>query len=55
LIVGGRSNKEMASELSISDGNVRLYVSRLLAKLGAVDRTQLAVKAIQCGLIHLEP
>jgi len=54
LIVAGRSNKEIATDLSVSDGLVRLYVSRVLERLGVHDRTQAAVKAIQIGLVHLE-
>ncbi len=53
LIVGGSCNKEIADALEVSEGNVRLYVSRVLAKLGVADRTQAAVKAIKSGLIHL--
>jgi len=54
LIVKGRCNKEIATDLAVSEGSVRLYVSRVLEKLGVVDRTQAAVKAIQSGLVHLD-
>ena len=53
LIVAGRSNKEIAATLHVSDGWVRLYVSRVLAQLQVTDRTQAAVQAIQRGLVHL--
>ena len=53
LIVAGRSNKEISYELKVSDGLVRLYVSRVLTRLGVLDRTQAAVQAIQRGLVHL--
>ena len=53
-IVEGRCNKEICTSLDISEGNVRLYVSRVLSKLGVADRTQAAVKAIQTGIVHLE-
>ena len=53
LIVEGRCNKEISTLLSISESNVRLYVSRVLAKIGVADRTQAAVKAIHSGLVHL--
>lgn len=53
-IVEGRCNKEICTSLDISEGNVRLYVSRVLSKLGVADRTQAAVKAIQAGIVHLE-
>ena len=43
LVAAGRSNKEIASELFLSEGTVRNYLSSLLDKLGLRDRTQLAV------------
>src|SRR6202051_1417247 len=46
-IVAGRSNKEIASDLNISEATVKSHVNSLLAKLGAVDRTQAAIIAVQ--------
>ena len=43
LIALGRSNKEIAAELFLSEGTVRNYLSSLLDKLQLRDRTQLAV------------
>lgn len=43
LIAEGLSNKEIAGRLGLSDGTVRNYVSDLLVKLDARDRTQLAI------------
>lgn len=43
LIAGGYSNKEIASELFLSEGTVRNYLSSILDKLGLRDRTQVAV------------
>jgi DNA-binding NarL/FixJ family response regulator len=54
LIVQGRSNKEISTALNVSDGSVRLYVSRVLEKLDVADRTQAAVKAIKSGLVHFD-
>lgn len=39
----GRSNKEIAEELYLSEGTVRNYISLVLDKLSLRDRTQLAV------------
>lgn len=43
LIADGRSNKEIAAELFLSEGTVRNYLSSILDKLGLRDRTQVAV------------
>lgn len=43
LIAGGLSNKEIAAELHLSGGTVRNYISEMLVKTGARDRTQLAI------------
>lgn len=39
----GKSNKEIADELFLSEGTVRNYISTILEKLALRDRTQLAV------------
>jgi len=43
LLSDGLSNKEIASELVLSSGTVRLHVSNILAKLGATNRTAAAM------------
>lgn len=43
----GLSNKEIAAELSLSEGTVRNYISSILNKLNLRDRTQLAIWAVQ--------
>jgi DNA-binding NarL/FixJ family response regulator len=43
LVSLGMKNKEMASALSISEGTLKVYVSRLLQKTGTRDRHQLAL------------
>lgn len=50
LIAGGRSNKEIANDLSLTEGTVKGYVSNVLAKLGVQDRTQAALFAVREGL-----
>jgi DNA-binding NarL/FixJ family response regulator len=49
LIARGRSNQEIADELTISHATVKTHVARLLAKLDARDRTQLTVLAYETG------
>jgi two-component system NarL family response regulator len=53
-IVHGRSNKEIASELDISEATVKTHINSLLGKLGVTDRTQAATAAIQRGIVPLE-
>lgn len=53
LIVRGRSNKEIASDLKISEATVKSHVNNVLSKLGVTDRTQAATTALQRGLVHL--
>jgi DNA-binding NarL/FixJ family response regulator len=54
LIVKGRSNKEIAADLSIAETTVKLHVGHILAKLGVDDRTQAATTALQRGIVHLD-
>ncbi len=53
-IVGGKSNKEIASALFISEATVKTHINNLLSKLGATDRTQAARIALQRGIVHLD-
>ena len=52
-IVAGRANKEIASDLHISEATVKSHINSLLGKLGVADRTHAAVVALQRGLVHL--
>ncbi|MBV9926040.1 MAG: response regulator transcription factor [Acidobacteria bacterium] len=52
-IVGGRSNKEIAAALDISEATVKSHVNNILSKLGVADRTQAATTAIRRGLVRL--
>jgi two-component system NarL family response regulator len=54
LIVGGNSNKEIASALTISEATVKTHINSLLSKLGVTVRTQAATTALQRGIVHLE-
>ena len=53
-IVHGKSNKEIGTELEISEATVKTHINSLLSKLGVTDRTQAATAAIQRGLVTLE-
>jgi len=50
LIAQGKSNREIANELVISEKTVKTHVSNILSKLHLNDRTQAAIYAIKHGL-----
>lgn len=47
LLADGRSNKEIARELGISDATVKVHIKHLLRKLGVKSRLEAAVWALQ--------
>ena len=53
-IVNGKSNKEIATELAISEATVKTHINSLLSKLGVTDRTQAATAAIRRGIVPWE-
>lgn len=52
LLARGLSNKEIASRLFLAEGTVKNYVSAILLKIDARDRTQAAVWARDFGLLE---
>ncbi len=53
-IVKGKSNKEIAHNLEVSQNTVKTHVKNILGKLGVSDRTSAATLAIRRGLIRLD-
>jgi DNA-binding NarL/FixJ family response regulator len=51
LLAGGRTNREIAAGLHLAEGTVKNYVSNILTKIDARDRTQAALRAHELGLI----
>ena len=51
LLASGYSNRELATLTGLKEGTVKNYVSTILLKLGARDRTNAVLKAIEQGLI----
>lgn len=54
LIAQGRSNKEIAEQLVITEMTVRTHVSNILGKLHLASRTQAALYALKEGIASLE-
>jgi DNA-binding NarL/FixJ family response regulator len=53
LLVEGLSNKEIGARLHLTEGTVKNYVSTIIAKLQANDRTHAVVTALRRGLVEL--
>lgn len=54
LLAQGKSNKEIAHQLSLSEKTVKTHVSNILAKLGVPSRTQAALYAVRIGLVSID-
>ena len=54
LVAHGKSNREIADELVVSEGTVRTHVSNILSKLHLASRTQATLFALREGLTSLD-
>jgi len=54
LVAHGRSNREIADQLIVTEGTVRTHVSNILDKLHLASRTQATLYALREGLASLE-
>jgi DNA-binding NarL/FixJ family response regulator len=50
-LAAGKSNREIAQAVFLTEGTVKNHVTNILAKLGARDRTQAALRAAALGLL----
>ena len=55
LVVDGKSNKEIANELFISENTVKIHLRNILEKLHLQNRIQAAVYAVRQGLVNENP
>lgn len=53
LLAQGRSNKDIARRLSITEGTAKTHVKSILTKLDAISRTEAVAVAHKRGLVHL--
>lgn len=51
LIVGGKTNQQIADELVVTLGTVKWHVHNILQKLGVNNRTQATIRAQELGLL----
>ena len=51
LLSQGQTNPQIAQNLLVSRGTVKIHVQHIISKLGVSDRTQAAVRAIEAGLL----
>jgi DNA-binding NarL/FixJ family response regulator len=51
LLSQGQTNPQIAQNLTVSRGTVKIHVQHIISKLGVSDRTQAAVRAIEAGVI----
>jgi two-component system NarL family response regulator len=54
LLADGKANKEIASELDISERTVKTHLAHLFEKLGATSRTEAVKVATRRGLVRLD-
>ena len=51
LLSQGQTNPQIAQNLLVSRGTVKIHVQHIISKLGVSDRTQAAVRAIESGIL----
>lgn len=54
LVAKGMSNKDIASQLHLVEGTVKVHLTNILSKLRVSDRTQAIIAAVRRGIIDLE-
>jgi two-component system NarL family response regulator len=54
MIVAGKSNKEIAYLLGVTENTVKTHIKNIFEKLGVSDRTTAATLAIKRGLVRVD-
>lgn len=55
LLPAGWTNREIGSQLGITEETVKKHVSSLLRKFAAANRAELAARAVALGLVGTTP
>jgi DNA-binding NarL/FixJ family response regulator len=55
LVTAGLRNKEIASQLGVSENTAKFHLRNILEKLHASSRTELAARAVREGLLPVDP
>ena len=50
LVAQGKRNRDIAAEIGITEGTVKVYLHAIFEKLGVASRTELAIRAAEEGL-----
>ena len=51
LVAAGRSNREIAQALVVTEHTAKYHVAQLLNKLGAASRAEAVTRAVKLGLL----
>lgn len=54
-VAAGKTNKEIASDLALSEKTIKNHIRNIFHKMEVYDRTEAAIKGIREGIIHLDP
>ncbi|HEX2860915.1 MAG TPA: response regulator transcription factor, partial [Lacunisphaera sp.] len=54
LIAKGLSNKEIAAELALVEGTVKVHITSIFSKMRVLDRTQAILAGVKQGIIQIE-
>lgn len=54
LLARGLSNKEIAAQLGVVEGTVKIHITNIFSKLNVSDRTQALIEAIKRGIVQIE-
>jgi DNA-binding NarL/FixJ family response regulator len=54
LLARGLSNKEIAAELGVVEGTVKIHITSIFNKLSVSDRTQALIEAVKRGIVQID-